>query len=243
MNQYNAGWSVKELEILTRHFKPNRNAWQIFLDCKKDGIVRTFNSVESKVKHLKRDAYRGNLDKPFRVGYLDIESTSLDAFGEILTWCIKERDGEIEYDMVTRDELINYRYDKRVVTSLVQAMFRYNQLFTFYGGDYHFDIPMIRSKAVELGVEFPAHGQMFHVDVWGICKKKLRMRRNSLDAVCNYFGIEGKTHLDNKIWKRAKYGCRKSLVYILEHNKADVIILEKLHKKLETFTPSGKASI
>lgn len=241
MNQYDAGWTTEEIGLLAKHTKKGRNSFQIYLECQKDGMRRSFYSVDSKITKMRREI--GTVLRPFKVGYLDIESTGLDSFGDILTWCIKERDGKIEHDMVERNELINYKGDRRVVESLCKAIGTYDQLFTFYGGDYHFDLPMIRTKAVYWKLDFPAYGKVYHQDIWSIAKKKLRFRRNSLAGICEYFSIKGKTPLKHHIWLRGKYGCKKSLNEILRHNKGDVIILEELHKKLENFTAVGRASI
>jgi uncharacterized protein YprB with RNaseH-like and TPR domain len=59
------------------------------------------------------------------------------------------------------------------------------------------------------------------------------LSRNSLDNACDYLGIKGKTPIDKNTWRAAKYGDPKALKEVLEHNKGDVVILEKLHNKLE----------
>ena len=39
------------------------------------------------------------------------------------------------------------------------------------------------------------------------------------------------------------FGNPEALEYVVEHNKQDVVILEKLHKKLEKYMPVKKTSI
>jgi len=69
------------------------------------------------------------------------------------------------------------------------------------------------------------------------------MSRNSLDNVTGFFGIDGKTHIDWQVWLRAQYGDSRALAEVLDHNKKDVVILEKLHKRLGGFSKWMKTSI
>jgi uncharacterized protein YprB with RNaseH-like and TPR domain len=52
-----------------------------------------------------------------------------------------------------------------------------------------------------------------------------------------------KTHIENKYWLNALKGDKESLNYILEHNKFDVVDLEKVYHKLIDYASLSKPSI
>jgi uncharacterized protein YprB with RNaseH-like and TPR domain len=169
----------------------------------------------------------------YRVGYFDIETDGLLAdFGTVLSWYIKEKGSDtFEYDVITKKELFEGNQDVRLIKSFVDAMRRYN-IIVGYNSDY-FDLPYMRTKALHYGIDFPGYGEVLHWDLYYTAKSKLRLSRKSLDNVCDYLNIHGKTHIDKEVWRRAKYGDPTALAYVLEHNKGDVVILEQLHNKLE----------
>ena len=94
-------------------------------------------------------------------------------------------------------------------------------------------MPYMRAKALHYDLNFPGYGEIYHWDLFYTAKSKLRLSRKSLDNVCDYLGIAGKTHLDKDIWRKAKYGDKQALDYVLTHCEEDVIILEELHNRLD----------
>lgn len=181
----------------------------------------------------------------YKIGYLDIEVDNLKAnFGNMLSWAIKEKDGPVTTDIITKAELFDETYDQRIVESLVDEIGNYKILVTYYGTG--FDIPYIRTKALKYGYDFPGYTQkmkttgkyftmpeIYHFDLYYTVRNKLQLHRNSLAVVTEYFDIEGKTPIKGDVWMRAKYGDKQALGEVLEHNIADVVILEKLHDRIE----------
>lgn len=190
-----------------------------------------------------------------RIGYLDIESDGLVAdFGTMLTWCIKEKGGNVASSIITKDELFNGVLDKRLVNDLVNEIKKYNIIITYYGTG--FDIPFTRAKSLHYDIDFPSlistegvRGgvkvlpQIYHWDLYYLVKSKLCLSRKSLDNVCDYLGIKGKTPIDKEFWRQAKYGDPLALKYVLDHNVGDVNILEELHDRLEPFKKWEKRGI
>lgn len=179
----------------------------------------------------------------FKVCYLDIETDNLKAdFGTILSWAVKEKEGPIYTKVITKQELFQeIDVDKEMVKSLLELLKQYKIVVTYYGTG--FDIPFVRSKALHYGLEFPEYGQLYHHDLFYLVKSKMNLARKSLDSVCNYLGIVGKTEIDKEVWRRAKYGNKQALKQVLEHNMGDVVILEKLHNKVEPYRKWIKTSI
>lgn len=182
-----------------------------------------------------------------KIAYLDLESDGLRAdFSTMLCWCVKEQNGNINSSIVTKKELFSGDSDRRLVSELIDEINKYDIVVTYYGKG--FDIPYLRSKALHYGLEFPGFVRelvltrntiktttkslIYHWDLYFAVKSKLNLSRKSLDNVCDYLGIEGKTPLDKETWRTAKYGDVKSLQEVLNHCKGDVIILEELHNKI-----------
>jgi len=189
-------------------------------------------------------------DKPGeRLGYLDIESSGLDADNDwMLSWCIKPADSsKIAYGNVTYDDIfdgpgkVNRQFDKLMIFELLLEMQNYTGLVTYYGTG--FDIPFIRSKAMKYNLVFPEYKKIAHIDLYYQVRSKMKLSHSSLSAATKHLDIAGKTHLDFKYWKLACLGDKKAMEELLHHNKQDVVILQKLHKELEPFGKFDKKSL
>jgi uncharacterized protein YprB with RNaseH-like and TPR domain len=178
----------------------------------------------------------------YRIAYADIEVDNLNAdFGTVLCWCIKQKDGDIVSSIITKEELFNGTGDYRVIKEFIDEISKYKIVVGYYSS--RFDIPFMRSKALYYDLDFPAYGDLFQWDMYFTVRDKLALSRNSLDNVCSYLGIEGKTPLDKDVWRKAKYGDKESIDLVLTHCEYDVIITEKLHNRLEFIRKWVKSSI
>src|SRR4030067_1297463 len=168
----------------------------------------------------------------YKIGYLDIETQhSFGAdYGVLLSWCIKEKDGDIKSSIITKRELFEEEFDKRLVKECLDELKNYKIIVGYYSEG--FDIPFLRTKALHYDFDFPGYGELYHWDLYYTAKYKLKLSKYSLANVCDYLNISGKTPLDRETWNRAGYGDKRALERVLEHNKADVIITEKLHNKI-----------
>lgn len=181
-------------------------------------------------------------EEGIRIGYLDIESDGLVAnFNTALTWCVKEKDGDTRYDVISKSDLFNDLYDYNIIKSLVEELRKYKIIVTYYGTG--FDIPFVRTKALHYGIDFPSYADLYHFDLYYTVKSRLSLQRNSLKQACEYLGIVGKTDIDTNSWRKAKYGDPEALREVLSHNIGDVEILEQLHEKLNPFAKWTKKSI
>lgn len=177
------------------------------------------------------------------IAYFDIEASDLMAnWGLMLTWCLKYRgDENIRDGVITKKEIFDYKYDKRILGELLEELNNVDILVTYYGTG--FDIPFVRTRALYYGYEFPAYGSMYHWDLFYKVRSKLKTHRKSLEVVTKYYGIEGKTHLEPEMMFNAQYGHPKALKELLHHNQEDVIILEKLHNILWSHSKWIRTSI
>lgn len=178
-----------------------------------------------------------------KIGYLDIEASHLDAnIGVMLSYYIKTH-GEDEYfgRSVKGKEIVK-DLDKHIVKECIGDMLKYDCIITYYGTC--FDIPFIRTRALEYRHDFPFFGTLKHIDCYYIAKSKLKMTSKRLVAVEEYlFGKADKTRVEWRHWIRALQGYDKSIKYIDEHNRIDVEVLEKVYNVLKVYTKQTKRSV
>lgn len=168
-------------------------------------------------------------------GYLDIETTGFEAnYQHMLTYVIKQQEKKKYFEgVINKDDILNYKFDNRICKALVTDLNRFDVIYTYYGA--RFDVPFMRSRCIKQNIRFPEFGHLQHKDVYYMVKNKLKMHRASLEAATRFFGINDKNHVEPDIWMRARVGDPKALKYVLDHNRRDCDILEKLHKKLSNY--------
>ena len=179
----------------------------------------------------------------YKIGYLDIEADGLKTdFATMLTWCIKEKGGKITSGVIKKKELFSeIDVDKRLMTDLAKELSKYKIIVTYFGTRY--DLPFVRTKAMRYGLDILEYGGTYHWDMFYTVKSKMNLSRKSLDNACDYLGIKGKTEIDKEAWRSAKYGNKAGLAEVLNHNEGDVVILEKLHEKLQPFRKWIRTSV
>lgn len=178
-----------------------------------------------------------------KIAYLDIETSDLKAdFGIVLTWCLKfKKDKNIYSGVITKKDIENRIFDKRIVKELLDILEEVDVVVTYYGTN--FDIPFLRTRAEKFRLNFPIFGSIFHWDLYFKVKRLFQTHRKSLRVITHFLGIDGKTEIDPDIWFIAQYGDEKALREVLDHNEHDVIILEKLHERIEDYTKWDKRSL
>ncbi len=188
---------------------------------------------QNGIKH--RSCYVKNLiPKDKKVGFLDIETTNLDAnFGMMLCWAIKPLNKQTVYYVISKKDFDSGQYDKEITKKLIKEIEKYDVIVTYYGTK--FDIPYARTRALNHNINFPLPRTIRHIDVYYLAKNKLKLNSNRLATVSEFLKVGGKTKLDNTMWVRASIGHKKSLEYVLEHNIKDVEVLERTYLKLLPF--------
>lgn len=178
------------------------------------------------------------------IGHLDIEASDLKAnIGYMLSWAIKYDGGAVVTDCITKKDITNNPEfpDKRIMKSLLAEVDKCDVLVTYYGTG--FDIPFMRTRALMMGLDFPEYGQKKHVDCYYMVRSLMKLHRSSLDAATSAIGVPGKTPVDVRTWRLATLGKPSALKDVLDHNKADVVILEKLFQRLKRFRKITRKSI
>lgn len=177
-----------------------------------------------------------------RLGFIDIETSSLEAdTGYLLTYVLKVGD-EIYKGEIKKSEIFSGKNDQRLLKELLCLIKeKVDILIGYYSS--RFDINFLRSRAIYHGLEFFRYGEKYSIDLYYIVKYKLQLHRNSLDAATSFLGIDGKSHVDLEIWNRGKLGDREALSYIMDHNYQDVLITEQLYQQIKDFVKFSKKSI
>ena len=180
-----------------------------------------------------------------RIGFLDIETSNLHAdFGIILSYCIKDSWSDKIYEAVisAKDVKRSGEEDVEIVKKCIKDMGKFDRLVTYYGK--RFDIPFIRTRALVCKIPFPEYGTLVHTDLYDTVKHRFRLHSNRLEAACRtILGKTDKTHIDPKYWRGGLRGDPKSLRYILDHNRKDVLDLEKLYNVVAKFSRKTNNSI
>ena len=164
----------------------------------------------------------------------------------MLSWCIKPSDSKkILTGVITKNDIFKTEAghaDGRIVRELIATLPTFDKVVTWYGA--RFDLPFIRTRAMVNGIEFPTYGSLVHKDLWFTCRGKFKLSSNRLENACKVIlGKSEKTRIEPKYWHGALRGDAKSLKYILQHNQYDVLDLEKLYNKIESFGRPSNTSI
>jgi len=174
-----------------------------------------------------------------KVGYIDIETSNLDAnYGIIITYCIlNDETDEIIENTIDLNDLKNGDFDKYLCKQLIKDTLKFDILKGYWSTG--FDIPFIRSRCLKWNLDFPIYKTINHKDIYYMVKRLLKLNKNSLEAATKFLGISGKNHIQGDIWMQALM-CdgelqEKALKRILDHNKKDVRILKKLDYKLKEY--------
>ena len=235
-------WSDPEIHQFDRYFKSLISQLTLYQKIRDINPNRSYDSISREIRRMRADGRAPTKEaaiKTLRVGYLDIEASGLDAdFHFILSWYIKARERDY-YDsaVITKKEIFDLQFDKRLVIELLKSLDNYDVIYTHWGVDRRFDIPFIRTRAYWHGLQdlLPRNAEKFILDTWPIAKQKLRLHSNRLDSIAECLGIDNvkKTPLKPRLWVMASAGDAKSLEQIALHNKRDVQLLERVHRKLE----------
>ena len=170
-----------------------------------------------------------------RVGIFDLETSSLYAnTGIVLCASIKqfEKHG---VTTIRADEFPNWEhkrsFNKPVINAVVRELKKYDILVA-HNGQY-FDKTFLNSACLKYGIKPSIRWTKF-VDPVLIARRHLRIARNSLGSLIDYFDIQDtKTPIEFKHWIQASHdGNRTSMNYISKHCERDIISLEQVYDRV-----------
>jgi uncharacterized protein YprB with RNaseH-like and TPR domain len=99
-----------------------------------------------------------------------------------------------------------------------------------HNGD-RFDLAWIRTRCLFHKIEmFPSYKT---IDTLKVSRQKFRFNSNRLNYIAQFLGIGSKIKTDYNLWKDIVLSkCKKSMEKMVKYCQMDVILLEKVYKKL-----------
>jgi len=148
----------------------------------------------------------------------------------MLTWSAKWLDEEETFsDGLTPLEALDEN-DERIVTSLWLLL---NDADIVIVHNCQFDILNINTRCVLH--KLPPPSPYKQIDTLKVAQQQFGFTHNSLDALTEFFGIDGKIETDFQLWKDCVSGKEEALNKMEAYNRNDVIILEKIYHFLKPF--------
>jgi hypothetical protein len=127
-------------------------------------------------------------------------------------------------------------YDKEAVGEYIRQISNADIMIGHYA-IWH-DLPYLNTRALIHGLPtFPPDVPL--QDTWSIARKKMKLGSNRLASIERALKISfNKTSIQPEIWRKASWGDKPSLKYIIDHCELDVHVLEEAYKKLRTLSTS-----
>ena len=140
-------------------------------------------------------------------------------------------------DKVTAVDWGKARDDEKLMGPLLDALNASDEAVAHYGNG--FDFPWVRTRAMFHGIVVPVWKT---VDTKAWAARYFYLNSNKLDYLAKLLGIGEKLHTEYSLWKDVTLGkgatAKRALDKMVEYNKHDVVILEKIIDKLSLYTPA-----
>lgn len=124
--------------------------------------------------------------------------------------------------------------DKNVIKALHKVMSEAD-IIVGHNADA-FDRKFIETRALYHGL--PALPPVSSIDTYKIAKSRFRFNSNKLDYIAKFLGFGGKINTPPGLWIDVLLGSKNAVDVMLRYNKHDVVILEKVFRKLMPYMPN-----
>lgn len=124
--------------------------------------------------------------------------------------------------------------DKKMLQAFIKIMNEADEIVG-HNGD-KFDIAWVRTRCLFHDIDmFPNY---VTIDTLKVARSKFKFNSNKLNYIAGFLGIGSKIKTDFDLWKDiALKNDAKALDKMVKYCKMDVILLEKVHKKLSVHIP------
>lgn len=99
-----------------------------------------------------------------------------------------------------------------------------------------FDMRVLNARMAYHG--FPPLPPIIQIDTYKIAKSKFYFNSNSLDYIGKYLKVGRKIYIDQSLWERCEEGDPTAIRDMVKYNKGDVLLLDRVYKKLFPFVPA-----
>jgi DNA polymerase elongation subunit (family B) len=149
----------------------------------------------------------------------------------VLSWVAKWLyDSEVMSDILTPDEAIRHD-DKRIMQGMWNLLEQATVVIAHNAKN--FDIRVINSRFLVNGILPPTPYQV--IDTLTESQKLFRTSSHKLDYLGKLLFNKGKKNTDFSLWERCDEGDQRSLDYMLEYNKEDVLLLEECYLEMRPY--------
>jgi len=188
---------------------------------------------------------KGTIERKKRL-YFDIETSP----NVVLSWSVGHKIN-LSYDNIIRERAVicvcwkwegesevhslswNKGDDKQLLKSFITVMCEADELVG-HNGD-NFDIKWLRARAIKHGIKMPP--TFSTIDTLKQSRQGFRFNSNRLDYIGKYLGLKGKEETGYDLWKDIVLNnCKASMDKMVSYCKRDVVLLEKVHAKLNPYT-------
>jgi hypothetical protein len=122
---------------------------------------------------------------------------------------------------------------KEVMLKRIYDLLEEADVVISYNGN-SFDLPTLNKEFAQLDWAPPSSYQQ--IDLLQVVRKRFRFPSNKLDYVARALGLGSKTkHKGMALWSEVMQGNKSSWNKMEEYNKQDVILNEKLYKKIRSW--------
>lgn len=124
--------------------------------------------------------------------------------------------------------------DKKMLKEFVKVVNGADELVG-HNGD-KFDLAWIRTRCLFHNIDmFPSYQT---IDTLKVARSKFRFNSNKLNYIAQFLGIGSKIKTEFDLWKDiALKNCPIAMAKMIKYCKMDVVLLEKVHKKLSIHIP------
>jgi uncharacterized protein YprB with RNaseH-like and TPR domain len=99
-----------------------------------------------------------------------------------------------------------------------------------------FDLPWLKARSVFY--DLPPIPPLIQIDTRKLAKKAFYFNSNKLDYLAKFLGFGRKLKTDFDLWKKCLAGDQSALDKMVRYNKRDVLLLEKIYKRLVPHIPA-----
>jgi len=176
------------------------------------------------------------MPKP-KILLFDLETSNLNAnFGYMISaawkWLGEKKIYAVSVaDAANKGKMNN---DKYVAIEMSKAILEADVIVGHYSKK--FDIPFLQTRLLFHGLKMLPN--VPHVDTWGIARKHLKFNSNRLASLADFLGLPEKTPVKGRIWNEAMGGDPKAIKYIVDHNRQDVVVLERVYNLIRPLLQS-----
>lgn len=155
----------------------------------------------------------------------NIDTSNIITERAIICICWKWED-EKEVQFVNWD---SKQCDKSLLQKFIKVINEADEAIG-HNGD-RFDLAWIRTRCLFHKIEmFPSYKT---IDTLKVSRQKFRFNSNRLNYIAQFLGIGSKIKTDYSLWKDiVLHKCKKSMDKMIKYCQMDVILLEKVYKKL-----------